>query len=136
MNDKPFPLLQQIKDGILSQAFRFVWDQIQQLSTLIKDPNSGTLQPDTKPANATEGTKFFSTDFNRLYRFSSGVWVDDVTAPARFQIAFFFSTPEPSVGWVLCDGRSALRSTASGGVLFFETPSIPVLYGQTAWMRL
>lgn len=135
-NDFNYPGLDQIKDRFLSQALRLIWDKVFSIEQLIKDPYSGTLSPDEKPVFPEEGTKFFSTDFNRLYRFVDGAWEDDVTAPSRHQIAFFFAPPEPEVGWALCDGSSVNISTSSGGVSYFETPVIPVLNGQVAFIRL
>lgn len=136
MNNLSYPGLERIKDQVFVQAFRMIWDFIRKLEQLIKDPASGTLNPDQKPISPAEGDKFFSTDFNRLYRFTGGVWEDDVTAPSRFQVSFFAADPEPLVGWAPCDGSSTLISTSYGAALYFITPVIPPLNGLLAWIRL
>lgn len=133
-----FPGLEAIKDQPTKQAVRLIWERIAVIETLAKGPTEGTLSPDTKPANLSlvdAGTLFFSTDFNRMYRWTGSSWTDDATAPARFDVSFFASPPEPAVGWLRCDGRSGNRSTSTGGIAFYETPVIPVLYGLLAYIR-
>lgn len=137
-NEKNYSGVGQVQDTPTALCLRLLWDSIYQLQTLSKGPTQGTLSPDTKPVlgGGDVGVLFYSTDFNRLYRWSGSSWADDPTAPPRFQIAYFFSTPEPSTGWAQCDGRSVTRSTSSAGTSYFTTPVIPVLNGFPAFVRL
>jgi hypothetical protein len=127
-----------VKDPPTQSALRLLWDAVYQLRTLSKGPTQGTLNPDQKPVlgMGDAGVLFYAVDFNRLYRWTGSSWVDDATAPSRFQIAFFAALPEPATGWVPCDGRSAARSTSSGGTAFFTTPVVPAGNGFPAYIRV
>jgi hypothetical protein len=137
-NELNYSGVSSVKDQPTAVALRMLWDAVYQLRTLSKGPTEGTLSPDQKPilSGGDAGTLFYSTDFGRLYRWSGSSWIDDPTAPARYQIAYFSATPEPAVGWVLCDGRSTIRSTSSGGTAYFQVPVIPNLNGLPAYIRV
>lgn len=133
-----YPGLSEIKDSVVARAVRLLWDTLYKVEVLAKGPTEGTLSPDTKPrlGSGDVGSLFFATDFNRLYRWTGSTWTDDSTAPPRFQISFFASSPEPVTGWVPCDGRSTIRSTSSGGTAYFTVPVTPSLEGNSAWLRV
>lgn len=136
-NDQSFAGLQQVKDGPTARVLRILWDQIQSLRSASKGPRTGTLNPDQKPllTQAEAGTEFFSTDFNRAYQWTGFQWTDSPSAPSRFQVSTFAQSPEPSVGWIPCDGRSASISTSSGGTTYTTMPSIPVSNGLSSYLR-
>lgn len=136
-----YPGLSQVADSGAQSAIRLVWDRIGLLVLSTTTPTSGTLNPDTKPTGLgpkDAGRIFLATDYNRRYRWTGTAWEDDPAAPTRYQISFFLagSTPQPTTGWVACDGTTVNASTAAGATESFTTPIIPVLYGQTAWIRL
>lgn len=136
-NVNSYPGISAIKDSVVVTALRILWDKLYQVEILAKGPTQGTLSPDTKPVlgGGDTGTLFYSTDYNRLYRWSGSAWLDDPTAPTRFEVTRFFGAPEPATGWVPCDGRQALFSTSSGGTTYFQVPVIPVEAGLTAYIR-
>ena len=136
-NDQTIAGIQQIKDGATARAIRFIWDQLQSLTKAVKQTRQGTLNPDQRPrlSPAEAGTEFFSTDFNRAYRWTGSRWEDAPSAPARWQVSTFARPPEPSVGWILCDGRSGNISTSAGGTTYVSTPSIPVFNGLSSYLR-
>lgn len=121
------------------QIFRLIWDKLSQLRSRLAGPVTGTLNPDTRPRLTAKdsGARFFATDFNREYTWSGTAWADSPTAPSRFQVTFFMSTPEPSVGWVKCNGASTFRSTSDGRTLYFQTPTIAQdASGNVAYVRV
>lgn len=79
---------------------------------------TGTISPDQKPADLTPndvGFLFDSTDFARVYRWSGTVWLDAPGQPNRGFIEGFVQTPDPIVGWHLCDGTAAVVISKSNG---------------------
>jgi hypothetical protein len=137
-----FPYLEQITDRTLRDAFKWVALKLQFLERTIKGENQGTLQPDQRPGGARglaaidAGTKFFSTDYARAYVWTGTSWVDAPDAPTRFSVSFFPASPEPPVGWAICDGRNVLRSTNAASVELYTTPVTPDYSGLKAWIRL
>lgn len=98
-------------------------------------PLTGTLFPDTKPTDLgiyDEGFRFFSTDFNREFRWSNVAgtftWFDSPGAPPRFQIGMFDHPPEPIEGWVLCDGGLYTASNQIGEVNPYLSPDLTTLH--------
>lgn len=96
-------------------------------------PMRGTLSPDQKPAAGTletanitsVGFRFFSTDFDREYRFDGVAYADSPGQPMRGQIVYFTSGILPGTGWALCDNTAGVaRSTSTGGTTTFTTPDI------------
>jgi len=81
-NDKNYPGVSQVKDSAISLLGRLLWDAIYQLQTLSKGPTQGTLSPDTKPVlgMGDAGVLFYSTDFNRLYRWSGAAWTEETAS--------------------------------------------------------
>ena len=132
------PYLAQIqaKDFPVSQALRFLGDQVGRLT---RGSFVGTLSPDQKPklTFADSGQEFFSTDYARGYRWTGTAWEDLPDAPSRFQIVIFAQSPEPPIGWAPCDGRNVSRSTSTGGVAFYAVPNIPISpQVLQSWVRL
>lgn len=134
----PYPGVAQVQDTMTSQALRFIWDRIANISRLVKTPAIGTINPDQKPPLGPRdvGSRFFATDYNREYIWTGLRWDDSPSAPTRFQLVFFVSNPEPPIGWAPCDGRVLPRSTSQGTTLLFTLPVIPDYAGQKAYMRL
>lgn len=90
-------------------------------------PMRGTLSPDLKPADLglrDAGFRFLSTDFNRPYIWTGLVWTDAPECQSRWQIGFFDHEPEPLVGWMLCDGSTATRSTSDGLTTPYTSPDL------------
>lgn len=95
-------------------------------------PFPGTISPDQKPTDLgtnDAGFSFFSTDFNRPYRWTGSAWADDIQrgAPQRGMIVYFSDTAPPEGGsgvWQLCDGTATNISTATGGTAAFTVPDL------------
>lgn len=138
MSQDPYPGLGEVKDLPTRTALRFVWDRIAVIVGNTFGPRSGTILPDQRPALGANdtGTIFAATDYNRRYRWTGSAWEDDSQAPARFQIAYFQAGRSPGTGWVRCDGAGANASTSTGTTEYITTPTIPMLNGQPAWIRL
>lgn len=136
-NSLGYPGISSIKDASLVTALRLLWDTLYKVQTLAKGPIEGTLNPDQKPrlGPADVGTLFYSTDYNRLYRWTGTSWLDDPTAPPRFEVTRFFGAPEPATGWVPCDGRQTLVTTSAGTTTYFQVPVIPAEAGLVAYLR-
>lgn len=136
----PYPGVELLSDPLLKQVLRYIWDRLADVFRHVEGPVLGTLSPDQKPTDLRRqdiGIEFFATDFNRGYRWSGVGWEDSPSAPTRFQVTYFVSSPEPPIGWIRCDGRTGLRSTATGGTLFFQAQVIPNdAQGNQAWMRV
>lgn len=137
-NPLSYPGLGQVRDSVISTALRFLWDTVYKVQSIAAGPTEGTLSPDMKPrlGLGDAGTLFYSTDFNRLYRWTGSAWQDDPTAPSRFQVTYFAAPPEPGVGWIPCDGRTTLCSTSSATTTYFQVPVIPVSAGNQAYIRV
>lgn len=134
-----YPDLGRVTDEPTRSAIKWAVDRVGALMTLVRGPESGTLNPDQRPPNlgATDvGRKFYSTDFNRVFRWNGTIWTDDPSSDARYLIAFFLTTPEPGVGWAQCNGNMVARSTSDGRVQAFVTPSVPPYAGLTAFIRV
>lgn len=134
-----YPEVERITDQTVKSALRVLWDRVMSLTTIVRGPESGLLLPDQRPPNLGPmdvGREFFSSDFNRSYKWDGSQWQDAPTAPPRFEVAFFASTPEPSIGWVPCDGRRTARSTSDGRVQLFQTPVMTPNSGLQAYIRV
>lgn len=97
-------------------------------------PMRGTLDPDQKPGSlGTDDAEFlfYSTDFDRTYRWTGSAWADAPGEPPRRMIAFFETAP--STGWRLCDGTASVTiTTATGGT---TTLTVPDLTTNTRFVR-
>lgn len=137
-NTQPYPGVAQIQDINTQFALRAVWDRITYLSTFVRGPIIGTLNPDTKPHLGPNdvGTLFWSTDFNRLFSWAGGNWQDGPGQMPRGVIAFFPAGPDNSAGWIPCDGRGGNASTSQGTVVSFQAPGLPQYTGMFPWIRV
>lgn len=89
-------------------------------------PMRGTISPDQKPSLTANdvGFLFYSTDFDRVYRWDGAAWADAPGQPTRGQIAYFVDNLLPGTGWQLCDGTATTRSTATGGTAAYTVPDL------------
>lgn len=83
----------------------------------------GTLSPDQKPTltSVDEGYRFYSTDFEREYRWSGSAWADSPGQPPR-SIQFFDVAPTGN-GWQICNGSIVTTSTATAGTASITVPN-------------
>ena len=91
-------------------------------------PAQGTISPDTKPtalltANDV-GFRFYSTDFDREYRWTGAAWADAPNQPQRGLIAYFEASLPPGTGWAQCIGIAGNRSNSAGGTTPYVSPTI------------
>lgn len=138
-NDQNYAGLQQIQDRATHEAVRILHDRINSLSTTVRGPQEGTINPDQKPRGLTRsdaGFIFHATDFNRNYRWNGSGWEDAPGAPSRNSVLFFVNDPVPPTGWVQCNGDRALRSTPEGRTEVFQAPLVSDREGQQAWIRV
>lgn len=138
MAQDAYPGIAEIADIKIRTALRLIWDRISGIVSNTFGPRTGTLNPDQRPVLTTTdvGAVFAATDYNRRFRWSGSAWEDDPQAPARYQITYFLAGQVPGIGWVRCDGSAVNASTSDGRTVYFETPVIPALNGQPAWIRL
>lgn len=94
----------------------------------------GTLSPDQKPAalgTDDGGFLFYSTDFDRLFRWTGAAWSRGPGEPPAGLLLDTTADEAPGVGWQLCDGSTVSRTTALGALVNVTVPN----YGTAAYAK-
>ncbi len=138
-----FPFVQQIKDEMTQTAVRILNSKLAELVDTAR-PLRGTLIPDEKPLGlgvTATNLLFYSTDFNRVFRWAGENWEDAPGQDPRNMIAWFAPAGPPGTiltitGWAICTGKDVQQSQADGTLVSLKTPVIPTRDGLMAYIRL
>jgi len=100
------------------------------------EPTRNTIANITGSLGAQDvGYLFYSTDYDRVFRWNGSAYEDAPGQPARGMIVYFDYTNLPmqvATAWALCDGSSATRSVVNGTTASYTTPN---LTGSTRFIR-
>lgn len=117
-------------DPKLKTALQYIWEDIARYVNQDASPfTSGTLFPDERPSDLTtddEDALFFSTDFNRFYRWTGTAWIG---IGDGFDYIAGFRTAPTVAGWHLADGSTNVRRSNEDGTTSLIT--VPNALGDT-----
>lgn len=140
VNNQGYPYVDNIEDKVTVAALRVLWDTTRFIQSNANSELRGLIGVRSEiPTNLSPteaGKLFYSTDFDRTFRWSGSVWQDAPGQPTRYQIAFFRPEFPPSIGWARCDGSRATVTQSNGTVTQLTMPIVPALNGLLAWMRV
>lgn len=103
--------------------------------TYVTGTMRGTLSPDLKPAGLTTadtGLLFYSTDFDRTYRWDGAAWLDYNSAARGIYMLYVAPT---TAGWHLADGSAATRSTEAGLTTAITLPDLVSSAAQYSYFK-
>lgn len=80
--------------------------------------------------NEDTGFLFYATDYAHTWRWTGTTWEYAPGDRSSGEIAWF--TANPGTGWVLCNGSSVTRTTATAGTSAFTTPNLIGAYAKGA----
>ncbi len=136
-----YPFVNQVQDPGAQRAVHLLNDKLASVSDAAT-PLQGTLSPDQRPLNLDRRATdllFYSTDFDRIFRWTGTGWEDAPGGGEPRNLIGWFWQPTPVVsrpGWALCNNSVVQQTDSQGNLVRLQTPIVNAINGLVAYIRL